>query len=301
MSQYNSPSITVLMPAYNPGPRIVDAVCSILNQTFSDWQLIILDDGSTDGSLNLIAHLSDPRIKIVTDKENRGLPYRLNQGIDLASGKYIARMDADDISFPGRFEKQFNFLEEHGSIDLLASRAVVFRDEDSSLIGLLPFSESHWAIVANPWKSIPMPHPTWMAKTSWLKENRYKTPEVRRAEDQELLLRAYPTSQFHCLPDVLLAYRQGAFSLSKTWIARKSLANIQIRYFFIRRQWVFFVKSIFMFLLKIVLDFASAIPGMDFIFFHRMKRKVPDDVTNQFLVVINDLRNGDYVDSIKTT
>lgn len=289
------------MPAYNPGPRILDAVRSILNQTFLEWQLIVLDDGSTDGSLSLIAHLSDPRIKVVTDKENRGLPYRLNQGIGMATGKYIVRMDADDISFPTRFQKQFTFLEDHPNVDLLASRAVVFKDTDFSLIGLLPFFNEHPAIVASPWRSIPMPHPTWMAKTSWFKENRYEIPEVRRAEDQELLLRTYPASQFHCLPEVLLAYRQGAFNLSKTWIARKSLANIQVRYFFIRRQWAFLIKSMVMFLLKIVLDFVSAIPGMDFIFFHRMGRKVPVEITNQFLVLVNDLRNDDYVEPIKKT
>jgi hypothetical protein len=210
-------------------------------------------------------------------------------------------MDADDISFSRRLQKQFNFLEAHPNVDLLASRALVFNDKDYSLIGLLPFFKGHKAIVARPWNSIPMPHPTWMAKTSWFKENKYKIPEVRRAEDQELLLRIYPDSQFDCLDEVLLAYRQGRFNLSKTLIARISLANIQIRYFIIRKQWVFLLKSMVMFLIKIALDFVSALPGMDFIFFYRMRGKVPIEITNQFQALINDLRNGDYVQSKKKT
>lgn len=283
--------ITVLMPTYNAGPRILDAVKSIVNQTFSDWELIVLDDGSTDGSINLINHLIDSRIKIIYEDKNYGLSYRLNQGIDLASGKYIVRMDADDISFPLRFQKQLNFLETHPEVDLLASRAVVFRDVDFSLIGLLPFLSEHQKIVAYPWKSIPMPHPTWMAKTSWFRNNKYIIPEVRRAEDQELLLRTLLTSQFHCLPDILLGYRQGTFNLKKTLIARKSLVKVQISYFFIRKQWIFIFKSLVMFLFKVFLDFISALPCMSFIFFSRMRSKIPVKIRNQFQEIIISLRS----------
>lgn len=291
MARYNSPLITILMPAYNPGPRIIYAVQSILNQTFSEWQLVILDDGSTDRSLNLIRDLNDPRIKIVAYKKNRGLSHRLNQGIDLAKGKYIARMDADDISFPSRLKKQFDFLEKHPNIDLLATRALAFKDKDFSLIGLLPFSPEHQSIVKAPWISIPMPHPTWMGKKKWFKKNKYKYPEVRRAEDQELLLRTYETSQFHCLSEILFAYRQGAINLRKLLLARKSLVIIQIRYFFFRRQWAFLFKAISIFILKVILDSVSVVPGMDFIFFSRMANRVPVGVKNQFKKIINHPKN----------
>ncbi len=289
------------MPSYNPGARLYLAINSIIHQTFLDYELIIIDDGSFDNSLEMAKSFNDSRIRIYSDGMNKGLSYRLNQGIFLAKAKYIVRMDADDIAFPTKLQKQIDFLESNPDVDLVGSRAIVFKDEDFSLIGLLPFSMKHNEIIAKPWKTIPMPHPTWMAKTSWFKENKYKIPEVRRAEDQELLLRTYPDSQFHCLDEVLLAYRQGGFNLSKTLIARISLANIQIRYFIIRKQWVFLLKSMVMFLIKIVLDFVSALPGMDFIFFYRMRGKVPIEITNQFQALINDLRNGDYVQSKKKT
>jgi glycosyltransferase involved in cell wall biosynthesis len=280
------------MPTYNSGSSILFAIKSIINQTFCNWHLIVIDDGSTDGSLNLIKHITDSRVKIVRNKQNLGLSYRLNQGIDMVKSKYIVRMDSDDISFPTRFQSQFNFLESHPKIDLLATRALVFRGNSLSLIGLLPYFKNHQEIVMRPWKSLPMPHPTWMAKTSWFKKNKYKNPEVQRAEDQELLLRTYNVSKFHCLPDVLLAYRQGPFNLKRTLLARKSLLAIHIRYFYTRKHWVFLLKSLLIFFLKVVLDFFSALPGMNFIFFKRMKSKIPPGVTKQFYAIVESLKNG---------
>ncbi len=105
-----SPIISVVMSVYNGDKYLREEIESILNQTFKDFEFIIVNDGSTDKSLEIIKSYNDPRIVII-DQENTGLAKALNNGINIAKGRYIARMDQDDISNPERFEKQIEFLE----------------------------------------------------------------------------------------------------------------------------------------------------------------------------------------------
>src|SRR5665647_2642353 len=105
------PLITVAMPVYNAGKYLRLAVLSIVHQTFTDWELLIVDDGSTDNALQDIADIDDARIRIYRDGENKGLAARLNECIDLARGRYIARMDQDDVSYPVRFVRQIAALQ----------------------------------------------------------------------------------------------------------------------------------------------------------------------------------------------
>ena len=109
----NLPLITVLMPVYNGAKYLNEAIDSILNQTFSDFELLIIDDGSTDQSIDLIKAYNDPRIKLIVNKKNIGQSATLNKGLELARGKYIARMDQDDISMPERLKKQMGFMDEY--------------------------------------------------------------------------------------------------------------------------------------------------------------------------------------------
>ena len=118
--------ISILLPTFNASTNLFLAVKSIINQSFKNWTLLILDDGSTDNSLEKINNLTEERIKIFKNKINKGISYRLNQGIKLSNTKYIARMDSDDIAFPDRFEKQFKFLEKNKNIDLLSSKVSFF-------------------------------------------------------------------------------------------------------------------------------------------------------------------------------
>ena len=99
------PLITVAMPIYNAGEYLPDAVNSIIAQTYTNWELFIIDDGSTDNAINSVESINDARIKILNDGLNKGLAARLNQAIDLAKGQYFARMDQDDISMPERHQK----------------------------------------------------------------------------------------------------------------------------------------------------------------------------------------------------
>jgi len=110
--------VTIGLPFYNAENTLPLAIKSTLAQTFSSWRLLLVDDGSTDRSLAIAKEFAehDFRIEVLTDGKNRGLIYRLNQLIDLADTKYIARMDADDIMLPERLAKQFHFLEKNRDI-----------------------------------------------------------------------------------------------------------------------------------------------------------------------------------------
>ena len=110
------PFVSVVMSVYNGELFLKEAIDSILSQTYKKFEFIIIDDGSTDGSLNIINEYSDERIKILVNPKNEGLIFSLNKGIELALGTYIVRMDADDISLPQRIEEQVSFMEKHGSI-----------------------------------------------------------------------------------------------------------------------------------------------------------------------------------------
>lgn len=276
-----SPIVTVILPVFNGKKTILAAVNSICQQTFENWELLVLDDGSTDDSLLAVSSLQDDRIIPVAQDNGQGLAARLNQGIDLAKGKYIARMDADDIAFPERLARQFVYLESHPEVDLLGTRAIVFRD-DGSVVGLLPFAATHEAICARPWNNIPLAHPTWMGRSEWFCKHKYHLPEFRRAEDQELLLRTYKSSIFACLPEVLLAYRQGAFSLSRTLSGRVGLLRAQIENFQHHFDLVSIFKSVGLVAGKTVIDLLASLPGANNLYFMRMSES-PDEKSARIL------------------
>jgi len=204
----STPQISVALSVFNGGENLKYAVDSILNQTFTDWELLLFDDGSTDGMVEKLAkEITDPRVKIFCDGKNKKLAGRLNEAIHLAKGKYYARMDDDDIAHPERLQKQFDFLENNPSVDVVGARCITI-DEDNNIIGTLPTSLTHEEICAQPWRGFYLHHPTWMGKIEWFKEHQYKdNPAPYLCEDQELILRAHETSKYHALDDFLLAYR----------------------------------------------------------------------------------------------
>src|SRR5713226_5627186 len=132
-----APLVSVVLPVYNAGLTLPQALASIKLQTFREWELIFIDDGSTNGCMGGFSP-SDDRIRVVQDGRNLGLAARLNQGIDLARGKYLARMDQDDVAYPTRLERQVEFLDRNSSVDLAGTKAIVFRDEGLPA-GLFPF------------------------------------------------------------------------------------------------------------------------------------------------------------------
>lgn len=127
----DNPKITVFMPMFNAEKFIGEAVDSILNQTFKDFELLIIDDGSNDQSREIVEKYQDSRIRLYVNERNRGLPYTRNRGLELARGKYLAVMDADDISDPYRLAKQWNYMENHPETVVLASGKDLLTEEDN--------------------------------------------------------------------------------------------------------------------------------------------------------------------------
>jgi len=197
--------VSIGISVFNQADTLEAALRSVLNQTYNRWELLITDDGSSDATSEVIARFDDSRIVLISDGSNRGLPSRLNQMVGIAKGKYFARMDADDLSFPDRLAKQVAYLEAHPEVDLLGTGALAI-DGNNVLIGKFNLAQTHEEICAEPWYGISIPHPTWMGKTSWFKEHPYDV-SMRRAQDQLLLVSAYPVSRYACLGESLLAYR----------------------------------------------------------------------------------------------
>ncbi|MDQ6986806.1 MAG: glycosyltransferase family 2 protein, partial [Mariprofundaceae bacterium] len=201
------PLISIALPVYNGGSTLGLAVRSIIRQSFQSWELIILDDASTDDSVDVMRDFHDERIRLVEGEENIGLSARLNMAMDLAEGEYFARMDQDDVSFPQRLQKQFDYLQSHPDVDLLSSNVLVFAGDGKALGQWQMVNGKHETICRQPWRGFYMAHPTWMGKLQWFRRHRYRS-SADGAEDQELLYRAYRESCFACLCEPLLAYRE---------------------------------------------------------------------------------------------
>jgi glycosyltransferase involved in cell wall biosynthesis len=212
------PLVSIGMSVFNCEQTLSTAIQSILNQTYANWELIIIDDGSQDKTLAIAKSFRDPRIKVITDGINQRLSIRLNQAIALSHGKYFARMDGDDVSYPERLQRQVEYLERHPEIDLLGTAGVNF-DRYGRATGATPWKQSHAEICARPWVGFPMMHPTWMGKLDWFKKFQYR-PNAIGMEDYEIMLRTYQTSRFAALPEILLGYRVASLSLKKILVSR---------------------------------------------------------------------------------
>ncbi len=214
-SGLTGPLVTVAMSAHNAAATVGLAVRSILAQTYQNWELVVADDGSTDQTQDVLSSLHDSRIRFIQDQQgNRGLSYRLNQCVGLARGHYIARMDADDVAYPQRLERQVRFLEEHPEIDLLGTGVLIFKAE-GEIAGCYPTAISHEEICRRPWWGFPLAHATWLGKRIWFMSHPYSEEDVR-CEDQALLLQSFGHSRFAALEEILYGYRVNEIAAGKS-------------------------------------------------------------------------------------
>ncbi len=197
--------VTVGISFYNAEKYLDSAICSVINQTFEEWVLFLLDDGSTDSSFHIAEkYLYDKRIKLISDSQNKGFVYRLNQLISMCNTKYFVRMDADDIMHYDRLKKQISFLESNPYIDVIGSSAYSI-DANNEIKGILTTTSKPNSI-SHVLKHSCFIHPSVTGRTSWFKKNKYNKDFVRM-EDMELWARTIEQSSFFNLNEPLLYYR----------------------------------------------------------------------------------------------
>lgn len=224
----SAPLISIGMSIRNNAKTLAMSLRSILRQTCTDWELILIDDGSTDSSLAVADRFRDQRIRLVSKNRSCGLSCRLNQAIDLARGKYFARMDGDDVCFADRLAHQYQFLDDHPEVDLLGSGGIVFSG-DGAPLGLRRTPTTHEDICRHPWSGFYLAHPSWMGRIEWFRRYRYDERAVK-AQDYDLLLRTHRTSRFAALSEPLIGYREEELDLRKNIASRRQTAAAQWRY-----------------------------------------------------------------------
>lgn len=219
-------SISVVMPTYNTAiPFLKTAVESILSQTFHDFEFIIVDDCSTNETNAYLQSLDDERVKIVRNTENLGVAKSLNIGLKIATGKYIARMDADDISLPSRLEKQFVYMENHPNVVLCGTGRRLFGARNEVKFTRIRDMETYRV------KSFfyyPGPqHPTWIIRSRTLFDNNILYDEdFDYAEDYYFLTRISKIGDICSLNEVLLLYRIHNKQVTNDLSDRHRVANI---------------------------------------------------------------------------
>lgn len=208
------PIISIIMPVYNSEKYLKQTIESILNQTYNNFEFIIIDDGSSDNSFKIIQEykLLDNRVKVIRRRENKGLIYSLNEGLELAKGKYIARIDSDDIALSERFEKQICFLEKRKDIDILATHILAIGNENlekkmqiEKRYNLLIDENNMENVIFD---DIPICHPSVIMKKSVLEDLGGYSYKYPCAEDYDLWIRALKKGfQLRTINEKLTKYR----------------------------------------------------------------------------------------------
>lgn len=184
-----SPQISVIMSVHNSESTLIEALDSIFNQTYTNWEIVVCDDASTDGTLNQLRQVSekldDGRMTILVNETNRKLAYSLNRCLEVASGEYIARMDGDDISEPSRFEKQLEFLEENPRVDLVGTSTRRFNSKGpGELVNPAASEPDKWTLGQG--SRVPFIHATILARRRVFKELGNYTVSWRTERGQDL-------------------------------------------------------------------------------------------------------------------
>jgi len=205
-----SPRVTIGISFYNNEKTLFDSIRSVFAQTYSDWEIILVNDGSTDNSTNIVERINDPRIRVVNHGERRGLSHRLNEIAQLARGKYLARMDADDLMHPDRIEIQWNYLEKNSEIDLVGTATFII-DDQLNVIGKRGESFGSTSADEVLRRRTLFVHPTVFGRAEWFRKNPYLEERwCSRAQDYELWIRTCQSldNRFGHISTPLLYYRE---------------------------------------------------------------------------------------------
>lgn len=240
------PKISVIMPAYNAEKYIGLAIESIIDQTFTDWELIIVDDGSMDGTWQIINNYAqnDPRIIPLKNEVNLKLAKSLNKGIEVARGKYIARMDADDWSYPQRLMSQFNFMEEHEDVGIVGA-AMHICSPSMEILSERHYPLNDFDIRKNIFYYNPFCHPVVLIRKDILNKCGLYNPAYNLVDDYELYFRIGEYSKFANLSEILHKYRLNDTSMTSTGTKKMELMTIKTRYDYAKKYNMSLKASVF--------------------------------------------------------
>lgn len=211
-----TPVVSVVLPVYNGKAYLKEAIDSVLNQSFGNFELIIIDDGSTDDSADLIRAYDDPRIRFYR-QENKGLAATLNRGIALAKGEFIARQDQDDICLPARFEKQMDWFDKHPEAGMVGTAAEIWVGRTKTDRVLQHPTEDAWIRFGLLFHNHFVHSSVMIRKTALDDVGGYSEDSRRQPpEDYELWSRMMKHYQVGNLPDILTVYREVDGSMSRT-------------------------------------------------------------------------------------
>ncbi len=214
-----TPELSVIIPVYNSAEYISEAIASILNQSYRNFELLIINDGSKDNSGTIIKSYEDSRIRYFENDGNKGMVYSLNRGIDESKGRYIVRMDADDIALPSRLERQFDFMELHLDIGVSGT----FAEYIGERTGIWKYDVSHNEIKCHLMWGSSLIHPTAIVRKDILIKNNIRYEEhYHDTADFKLWVNLGRVSKLANLPEVLLKYR---VHKDQATIARKKLMD----------------------------------------------------------------------------
>jgi glycosyltransferase involved in cell wall biosynthesis len=216
----NEPLVSVIMSVYNGEKYLKECIESILNQTYKNFEFLIIDDNSKDNSYNILKEYAEkePKIKLFKNDQNMGLTKNLNFLILKSKGEYLARMDADDISFKNRLESQINFIKSNEDIDILGSFAIDIDEEGKEKnLRKVPITLSEIKNILP--KVNPIIHPTVLMKKSSLKKINFYNEKYRTSQDYELWYRAIANNlNLYNMPEPLIYYRvNNDYYKRKSW------------------------------------------------------------------------------------
>ena len=227
--------VTVAIPFFYSERYLEKAICSVLNQTYTNFELILINDGGLDGSIEIANKYAklDSRIRVIDDGYNKGLAARINETVKLAKGDFYVRMDDDDIMARNRISEQISYLHNHPEVDLVGSSAMVIDGNDNITLSI-DMSDCTTSFL----------HPTVTGRTKWFLSNPYNE-HFKRAQDAELWLRTAEKSVFRNLTCPLLFYRETRnTSLKKSLISHKILRDMYKDYQRYGKSYMWYVKKL---------------------------------------------------------
>jgi len=280
--------VTIGIPFYNAEKYLGDAIASVFAQTYTKWELILIDDGSSDNSLEIAKSIDDPRVRVYSDGKNKRLASRLNELIKLAKYDFIARMDADDLISPTRIEKQMKILLENPNIDLVSTGVFSITDK-KKLIGSRGDEARSVSFEQLMSKQIGVVHAAIVARKSWYERNNYDTT-LKVAQDYDLWLRASSKNDFNIilLSEPLYYYREEGNVTSQKLLNAFKNERVMYKKYAKKYPLKYIIKShLKSFIVKLLVFFNKT----DILLKKRAKSPINNDLIRRFNKELEILKN----------